>query len=520
MTLSAIDFELLLQANRTLSSKLNVDDVLQSVMEFATKVVKAEASSLLLLDEKKNELYFDVALGSVKDQVKQIRIKVGEGIAGWVAKERQPLIVNDVSKDKRFTGKVDKSTQFQTKNILAVPLLAKGRLVGVIEGINKQNGQIFTESDKEAFELFASQAAIAIENAELFSAVRREKEKLDTVFSQMSDGVMFIDELERIVILNEACSRFLGLPMGDIVGEKFSPSLFPGFKSAQPFNSLSELGSEAVLDFSRAEGKQLFLTLAVRQLSPSKGAKKNGWIIIFRDTTEEKRGERLKRDFLSLMSHKLKTPLTVILGYAPTLLAMSDGLPDFHKKAIKSIHDQGEQLSGLVEKLLRFTMVESDSLQKKIQRLPLEKIIKGSIEALRLDSDDKTILIESEDIAKGGFEVEVDENLCIEALKNILENGIKFNDKPLKKITISALKEDDQIQISLTDNGVGIPSEEVEKVFQKFYQIEDSFTGQVPGAGLGLALSKKVIEELGGKIHLESVLKNGTTVYVSIPAAK
>src|SRR5687768_7140797 len=102
MTLSATDFELLLQANRILSSKLAVNEVLQAVMELATKVVKAEASSLLLLDEKKNELYFDVALGSVKDSVKEIRLKVGEGIAGSVAKERKALIVNDVSKDRRF----------------------------------------------------------------------------------------------------------------------------------------------------------------------------------------------------------------------------------------------------------------------------------------------------------------------------------------------------------------------------------------------------------------------------------
>src|SRR5882672_3739051 len=112
MTLSSADFELLLQANRILSSKLNVDEVLEAVLELAAKVVKAEASSLLLLDEKTNELYFDVALGSVSAKVKQIRIKVGEGIAGWVAEKKLPLIVNDVKKDPRFTTKVDKSTSF------------------------------------------------------------------------------------------------------------------------------------------------------------------------------------------------------------------------------------------------------------------------------------------------------------------------------------------------------------------------------------------------------------------------
>src|SRR5258706_16296471 len=105
MTLSAADFDLLLQANRILSPKLNVEEVLEAVLELAAKVVKAEASSLLLLDEKTNELYFDVALGTVSAQVKQIRIKMGEGIAGWVAQKKAPLIVNDVRKDPRFTAK-------------------------------------------------------------------------------------------------------------------------------------------------------------------------------------------------------------------------------------------------------------------------------------------------------------------------------------------------------------------------------------------------------------------------------
>ena len=107
MSLLASDFELLLQATRILSSKLDIDDVLESVMELATQVVKADASSLLLLDEKNNELYFDVALGEAKDSIKQIRLKVGEGIAGWVAQNGESVIVPRVSDDSRFSPEVD-----------------------------------------------------------------------------------------------------------------------------------------------------------------------------------------------------------------------------------------------------------------------------------------------------------------------------------------------------------------------------------------------------------------------------
>ena len=109
MSVTIKDFELLLQANRILSSKLEVDDLLQAVMELATRVVKAEAASILLLDEKTNELYFDVALGEAGEEIKQIRLKVGEGLAGWVAEHKEPAIVNDVKSDPRWSGKAGTS---------------------------------------------------------------------------------------------------------------------------------------------------------------------------------------------------------------------------------------------------------------------------------------------------------------------------------------------------------------------------------------------------------------------------
>src|ERR1700752_2657162 len=110
MTLSIEDFELLLQANKVLSTKIDSDDLLQSVMELATRVLKAEAASILLLDEKTNELYFNVALGEVGSRIKQIRLKVGEGLAGWVAEHREAAIVNDVRVDPRWSDKGDEKS--------------------------------------------------------------------------------------------------------------------------------------------------------------------------------------------------------------------------------------------------------------------------------------------------------------------------------------------------------------------------------------------------------------------------
>lgn len=520
MTLSAADFELLLQANRILSSKLDTAEVLQAVMELATKVVRAEASSLLLLDESKQELYFDVALGSVKESVKQIRLKVGEGVAGWVAKERRPLIVNDVTQDKRFSMKADKSTSFKTKSILAVPLLSKGKLIGVVEAINKEHMGQFSGQDQEAFEVFGSQAAVAIENARLFSEVTREKEKLSAIFTEMSDGILLLDGAQRIVFANAAAQRFFGAPADKIIGRVFNAGFLPDFESTPPLSTVPGFNQKiTTMDLSRRAGKDFMLSALFLQLQPDDKNEKQGHLVIVRDVTEERRGEMLKRNFLSLISHKLKTPLTVIVGYAPVLASQTEGLSEPQKKAIKSICDQGENLNGLVDKLLRFTIAESESLERKIELTPVAAFVLNATKSISSDIG-PSLKIHVDASVDQMPDVPVDGSLMTDVFKNLIENAVKFNDKKEKEISVFAEKRDGEAVITVRDNGIGIPPEEKEKVFQKFYQVENSFTGQIPGAGLGLSLCKKVVEAMGGSISIESEIGKGTDVRVKLPMKK
>jgi signal transduction histidine kinase len=161
---------------------------------------------------------------------------------------------------------------------------------------------------------------------------------------------------------------------------------------------------------------------------------------------------------------------------------------------------------------LRFTTVESDTLKPQTEiwnvRALLQDAEKGADAKVECDAS-----------VTPQLQIAVDKTLSVEILKNLIENAFKFNDKAEKKVVVSAAPKGKFVAISVKDNGVGIPVEEKEKVFQKFYQIENSFTGQVPGAGLGLALCKKAIEAMGGQIHLESELGRGTTVVVQFPAA-
>lgn len=156
-----------------LNSTLNQAEVRKRAIEAATALMEAETGSLLLLDEAAGELYFDVALGEKGEGVRQIRLKVGQGIAGYVAQTGEPVIINDVQSDPRFAREADKKSGFVTRNMVCVPVKAHGKLLGVLQAINKLDGAVFDSTDQQDFVSLANQVGIAIENANLYEEISR-----------------------------------------------------------------------------------------------------------------------------------------------------------------------------------------------------------------------------------------------------------------------------------------------------------------------------------------------------------
>ncbi len=164
--------EQLIGLTKYVNSTLNLDDLLSIMLEISTDMLGAEAGSILLLDDDKDELVFAAATGEKKEKIRDIRVPVGEGIAGWVARENKSVLVPDAQNDPRFFKKADQKTDFKTRSIIAVPLVTKDRLIGVAEVLNKKNNEQFTEKDKDLLEALANQAAVAIENAKLYGDLR------------------------------------------------------------------------------------------------------------------------------------------------------------------------------------------------------------------------------------------------------------------------------------------------------------------------------------------------------------
>ena len=178
---------ILLDSATTINSSMNIKDIKEKTIEAAMLLVNAEASSLILIDAETEEMFFDVALGNKGDSVKTIRMPKGHGIAGWVAQNKQPVLLNDPKLDERFFYKVDQQTSFETRNMICMPIMTKSKLLGVLEVINKQEG-VFTNYDQEMLTALANQIAIAIDNAHLYEELR------DTFYSFMDTLASTIDK--------------------------------------------------------------------------------------------------------------------------------------------------------------------------------------------------------------------------------------------------------------------------------------------------------------------------------------
>lgn len=159
------------EVSALLISSLDHNVVRHRAMEAITRLMRAETGSLLLLDRETGELYFEVALGEKGKRLKQVRLAAGEGIAGWVAQNNKPVIIHDVTKDPRFLGSVDKKSKFRTKNMVCVPVVVKGQVIGVLQAINRTEGS-FTSEDLRLFQLFSNQAAVALDNARLYEEIK------------------------------------------------------------------------------------------------------------------------------------------------------------------------------------------------------------------------------------------------------------------------------------------------------------------------------------------------------------
>lgn len=235
-----------------INSSLDTQTVLDNALHCAEEFMEAEASSIFLIDEVRGDLYFHVARGERADQVKELRLKIGEGVAGWVAQTEHPLIVPDVSQDPRFNPKVDAHSGFHTRSILCVPLTSKGRLVGVVQVLNKKAPEVFDRQDQEMLAMLADHIGIALENAWNYQKI---EEVLEQVVQTLSTTLEIRDPYtaghqQRVSMLAVALARKMGLSAGETKCLRITGLLHDIGKIVVPAEILSKPGKLSDLELN------------------------------------------------------------------------------------------------------------------------------------------------------------------------------------------------------------------------------------------------------------------------------
>ncbi|MEW6608404.1 MAG: ATP-binding protein [bacterium] len=538
LTKKVSELTVLTKTSSIINSTLDLQKLLKIVMKLVTKVLQVESSSLMLLDKRKNELIFEVALGEKSKEVKKITFPADKGVAGWVLKNQKSSLVHDVNKDPRFYSRIDIDTHYKTKSLLCVPLKIKQRIIGVLEAINKIGGD-FAQEDVRLLEAIANQVAIAIENAQLYKKLEKkvelanqeliqanrllllQKDKIKAVIEGMDDGVFATDNSGKVILLNHKAE--------ELSGKKIGCSLKDLIKDEGFIQAYQEAGRKGrVIEKELSFNLQQIYSVIITPMK-EKG-KTVGQIAVMRDITKQKEMERLKVNFISVVSHELKTPLTSIKSLVEMLLD-EELEPQTQKEFAQIINDEADRLARLLGDLMNISKI--DSGKRKINKQPL--IIKDILESVRIRFKElarRNGVIMNFEIEDDCQEIVTDKDIIDEIFINLVSNAIKFSPKggevkiEVKKIEYEKLPETIKHQlsplpyilISIADTGIGIAKQEMKHLFvDEFFRSERKEVREVSGTGLGLTIVKRLITRLGGDIFVESKIGKGSKFSFVLP---
>jgi signal transduction histidine kinase/putative methionine-R-sulfoxide reductase with GAF domain len=564
------------EVSRALSEMGDLDALLALIMAKITELMEADRSTLYLMTEDGRQLWSKVAQGSERVE---IRLNVGDGIAGWVAQTREIVNIPDAYADARFQRSVDTKSGYRTRSILSVPMMGTpGGMVGVVQVLNKQDGP-FTHADEELLVALASQAAIAIENARLYHSLVEQNQELSRARRDLERRTRELNalyevekELSAALDLDDLLSRILAQAINVLGGGAGSIALVDGdgslrfrtvhgpaaprliertvphgtgllgwsIKHRQPLviddpshdpRHAAEIAAEVgvapqhllvaplidgedaiggieIIDQRRAsrDGDGAWNTDDLKLLVLI-AAQAAGAISLARRRSEQSNRDRLASigRMLAGLLHDLKTPMTIISGYAQLMATMDD--PQERENYVEQIQRQFELMSGMTREVLAFARGDTDLVLRKVY---VHRFAEQLTTQLGAAVQGRGIDFEVETRFDGT--AYFDEQKLMRVFHNLASNAIEaMPDGGHLRVTIE--RDRDELVWTVRDTGGGIPDHVRGRLFELFA------TGRKGGTGLGLAIVKKIIDDHRGTIHPETG-PSGTTFVIRLPLTR
>jgi two-component system NtrC family sensor kinase len=485
------------RVGQQVTSLLELDEVLTAVVDAAVDLTGAEEGSLLLIDETSGELYMRAGRNFQEDFVRTFRLPIRDSLAGQVLRTGKPLLI-----DEKTPQKI--KTSYLVYTILYVPLIVKERVIGVLEVDNRNTHKPFSEYHVALISALANYAAIAIENAQLYSHSEGERNKLETILANIDEGVIVIDHDGRVLLINRKAREAFGVEAENWSGKRLREVV--EHQDLLEIIREHSLATSSQVEVSLKDGRVLNA-----QITP---IPEIGVALTMQDITHLKDLDRIKSDFVNTVSHDLRSPLTAILGYVE-LIDRVGPINDQQREFVRRVQTSVHNITALINDLLDLGRIEAGFDARK-EVVPFSGIIHFTVEGLRSRAEDKELELA----------IEVPESLphvlgnpvrLKQMLNNLLNNAIKYTPQG-GKVRLYAQAQANQIILQVQDNGPGIPPADQPYIFDKFYRASN-ISYETPGTGLGLAIVKSIIDNHLGRVWVESMVGQGTTFTIVLPTS-
>ncbi|WP_100486601.1 cell wall metabolism sensor histidine kinase WalK [Sporolactobacillus pectinivorans] len=389
------------------------------------------------------------------------------------------------------------------------PLVQMQRQVLAVSQGNFNRKVDMIEKD-EIGQLAAAFNNMTIKLREATSTTESERRKLKSVLTYMTDGVIATDRKGNVILMNNRAEELLNVYRNDVIGNSILDLL--KIRKNYKIMDLYSLADSMVLDFS--SDQQIVLLRANFSVVKKENGLANGLIAVIHDVTEQEQVDMERREFVANVSHELRTPLTTMKSY---LEALQDGAVDDPKLAAKFLdvtQKETERMIRLVKDLLQLSRLDSKSYKINLQHTNYINFCEQIID--RFEMTKKQNIEFSRKLPKGTFFVQIDRDKLTQVIDNILSNAMKYSPEG-GLITFRITRKGHKIRTTISDEGVGIPKENLVKVFERFYRVDKARSRKLGGTGLGLAIAKEMIEAQGGDIWAESEWNHGTTIHFILP---
>jgi len=512
--------DFLLEISRAITARLDLSEVLKRVLHASVVMIAGQVGIIALKsDEEEANFHIRAFTGFQQDLVPMLNEKLQELVEGAEGNGWDYEYL--YSKLGEMAEHVDPSLS----QSIAMPLIFDQKPLGLLVVYRSYQATV-TPNDASILQSFADQAAIAVHNAQMYESISQERKRLSAILQYSGDGVMILDASLTIRQVNQAFEQITGWTSDEAVGlfqddvinwvRIEQNDLQTAIQNGWPHHQPSSDYTETLLvqgEIQRKDGMMVSIGITYSPLFTDEGRLSNV-IANVRDITLFRRAQEMQNVFISTVSHELRTPVALIKGYASTL-SRADANWDMSvvHQSLEVIEEEADRLTDLIDDLLTASKIQAEqTVSLNFADVNLENIAHRAVERFRTQTNNHDFVMSfSEDFPS----IQADARRIRQVIDNLLTNAIKYAKDGT--ITVGGRFNTNTVTIFVRDQGQGIDEQNLPRVFERFYRIDDNLTSKTQGTGLGLYLVKAIIEAHNGSINVKSQLGTGSTFFFTLP---